>query len=266
MLDHADEVLRGGTANYGRIYRVGDTVHRPTGAYTPGVHDLLRHLAAAGFDGAPRVVADAVTDAADEGPVEVLEYIEGVAAVEPLEPWARSDDALDSVGSLLRRLHDAAADFDPTRYRWQRPVPPRWRGTQVTHNDVNPGNVVFRDGRAVALIDFDLTAAGTRAWDLAVTACCWVPLRADPDVGDERAARRLDRLGLLLDGYGADRRLTSEVLAACGDANDWIAEVIRDASRRGHPAFARLWRAQQRSYERAGVWIGQNVRPISRVS
>lgn len=37
------------------VVRVGDTVRRPVGPWTPSVHALLEHLEAAGFDGAPRV-------------------------------------------------------------------------------------------------------------------------------------------------------------------------------------------------------------------
>ena len=35
--------------------RVGDTVRRPTGPWTPAIHALLRHLEHRGFDGAPRL-------------------------------------------------------------------------------------------------------------------------------------------------------------------------------------------------------------------
>jgi hypothetical protein len=36
--------------------RVGGAVHRPVRPWTPAVHAVLRHLAAAGYDGAPRVL------------------------------------------------------------------------------------------------------------------------------------------------------------------------------------------------------------------
>src|ERR1700728_3875724 len=49
--------LFGGTANRGRVVRVGDTVERPIAPCWPATHALLAHLAAAGFDGAPRVLA-----------------------------------------------------------------------------------------------------------------------------------------------------------------------------------------------------------------
>ena len=247
----ADGLLRGGTANYGRIVRVGNTVHRPVGAHTPAVHDLLRYLAAREFAGAPRVV-----ELGDDH--EVLQYVEGSAAAEPLDPALRSDEALASVGALLRTFHDAVIDFAPGNRPWQGRIPPRWRGSTITHNDPNPGNVVFRNGRAVALIDFDLAGPGSPAWDLAVTACCWIPLQADVDIDDERVERRFDRLGVLLDGYGADHELRRLTVDACADATDWMAGVIREAGRRGHPAFGRLWDARGRTYVRATDWIRRN--------
>src|SRR5260221_6573384 len=45
--------LAGGNMSSG-VVRVGDTVRRPAGPWTPAVHALLAHLHAVGFDGAPR--------------------------------------------------------------------------------------------------------------------------------------------------------------------------------------------------------------------
>src|ERR1700761_2938486 len=91
-------LLCGGTANRGRVVRVGDTVVRPAAPCRPATHALLRHLAAAGFDGAPRVLA--------AGPVpETRPYIGGRPAAPPLAEDMLSDDALASVADLLRRFH-----------------------------------------------------------------------------------------------------------------------------------------------------------------
>src|SRR6266699_2846157 len=86
----ADGPLSGGTANRGLVIRVGDTVLRPTAPCWRATHALLDHLAAAGFDGAPRVLA--------AGPsTETLTYIDGRAAAgrpghrrQPAGPCARA--------------------------------------------------------------------------------------------------------------------------------------------------------------------------------
>ena len=53
------------------VVRVGETVRRTTGPWTPAVHALLEHLADVGFDGAPRV------EGFDDEGREVLEYVAG---------------------------------------------------------------------------------------------------------------------------------------------------------------------------------------------
>lgn len=52
--ESARVALSGGSVT--TVRRVGDTVRRETGPWTPAVHALLRHLAARGFDRAPRVL------------------------------------------------------------------------------------------------------------------------------------------------------------------------------------------------------------------
>jgi Ser/Thr protein kinase RdoA (MazF antagonist) len=252
VVDHEkDGPLPGGTANRGRVVRVGDTVHRPRGVYTRSVHALLDHLVRAGFSQAPRVVT------ADDR-TEVLTYLEGTAATEPLADWALREDAVHGVGELLRAFHDHAADFDGSAMVWQRLVPAPWRGPLVTHNDVNPANVIFRGGAPAALIDFDLAAPATAAWELAVAACFWAPLRNADDIPDSRQGNVQRRFRVLLDGYRAPSVLQQEVAQATIAANGWIASIIKDASLRGHPAFGRLWAAQSQMYARADDWLRRN--------
>jgi hypothetical protein len=247
-----DGPLAGGTANRGRVIRYGDTVHRPVGPHTPAVHALLRHLTDSGFDATPRVIG--LTERS-----EIVGYIEGTAATDPIPDWALTEEALLSVGALLRGYHAACAGFPANEWRWQRPVPPPWQGRIVTHNDLNPANVIFQDGRAVALIDFDLAGPGMPAFDLAVTACFWAPLRADDDIDDSRRGTVVPRFRLLLEGYGADAVLRREVVAATGAANRWIADVIEENANRGHPAFGRLWQDAMGLHHRASAWLSTHV-------
>ena len=245
----SDGALAGGVANRGRVVRVGATVHRPHGPYSEAVHTLLRHLEVSGFDGAPRVVGR-------YRDTEVLSYIDGVAANPPEPEWALTDDALHSVAVLLRDYHRHARTFDvPDRLAWQRPLPAEWRGDIVTHNDPHPANVIFRDGRAVALIDFDLAAPGSVAFELAVAACFWAPLRDERDIEDSRRGRGLERFRLLLDGYGASPELRRDVVRATGAANAWISDIIEDGQLAGHPAFTEEWASWGERYARAAGWL-----------
>jgi hypothetical protein len=243
------DALPGGVANRGRVVRVGGTVHRPRGPYSEAVHLLLRHLELSGFEGAPRVVGR-------YRDTEVLGYIDGVAANPPEPEWALSDDALYSVAVLLRDYHRHARTFAiPDDLAWQRPVPAEWRGGLVTHNDPHPANVIFRDGRAVALIDFDLAAPGSVAFELAVAACFWAPLRDERDIDDSRHGRALQRFRLLLDGYGAPPELRRDVVRATPAANAWISDIIEDGQRAGHPAFTAEWATWGDRYSRAAGWL-----------
>lgn len=254
-----DGPLPGGTANHGRVIRVADTVHRPVGSHTPAVHALLGHLSGTGFHRAPEVLGV-------QGDEEVVGYIAGEAATEPLADWALTEQAIAGVGELLRGYHEHAAGFAGLHRRWQRPVPARWRGALITHNDLNPANVIFRDGRVVAMIDFDLAAPGTPAFDLAVTACFWAPLLDAADIGDRRRGHVLDRFRLLLDSYGADRALRRTVVDAAPAANRWIADVIEDNARNGHPAFGRIRQREMGMRSRAARWLARHRTELESVS
>ena len=239
--------LCGGTANRGRVVRVGDTVLRPAAPCWPATHALLGHLAAAGFDGAPVVLA--------AGPVtETLTYIAGQAAVLPLTADMLTDEALASVADLLRRYHQAAASFDPAGYAWPRPVPARYRTGLVSHNDVHPANVVFRDGRAVALIDFDLAGPGSAAWDFAAAARSFVPLLDEADVTDSRHGRALDRFRIFLAASGLSRTERVAVAEAVVANHDWTYAIVTEAAAAGHAGFADHWRAVAPAAGRARRW------------
>ena len=159
-----EHMLPGGIANRGRVVRVGDTVRRPLRSWSPATHALLLHLEAVGFEGAPRFLG------VDAQGREVLSYIPGQAVLTPFPAWALTDDALVSVAELLRDYHDAVSTFDPTPHTWPPSPPDAYLGDVVSHNDPNLDNIVFRDGRAVALIDFDLASPGSRTWDVACAA------------------------------------------------------------------------------------------------
>src|SRR3954451_19946020 len=194
--DGADILLVGGTANRGQVVRVGDTVRRPQRPTSPATHALLRHLADVGFDGAPRVLG------VDQLGREVLSFVPGTAITQPYPSWALTDDALASVAHLLSAFHAAVSTFDALPHRWPSSPPSPFTGELVSHNDLNLDNVVFRNGRAVALIDFDLASPGSRLWDVACAIRLWAPVRPDERIRDARKGRTLDRIRVFLAGYG----------------------------------------------------------------
>jgi aminoglycoside phosphotransferase (APT) family kinase protein len=248
-----EEPLRGGTANRGLVVRVGDTVRRPQTPFSEAVHALLSHLEDEGFDGAPRHLGR------DSAGREVLSYVEGAVPIQPTPPWAYSDTALVSVADLLRRYHEAVSDFDPTPFRWRTHVPDGYRTGPVSHNDPNLDNVVFRDGRAVALIDFDLASPGSIEWDLATAARCWVPLQDPRDSPPEVADRAVERLRLFADAYGLTPEQRRRVVLAVPETRTWGYDIVRAGAESGHLGYTDHWTRAQDRYQRGTTWLERNL-------
>jgi Phosphotransferase enzyme family len=187
--------------NTGGAVRIGDTVRRSPGRWTPSVHALLRHLEAVGFDRAPRALGF------DDQGREVLSFLPGevVGSGRPWPSWVHSDEALRQVARWLRDFHTAVATFvPPSGAVWREGG--TWRpGLIVGHNDAAPYNAAWADGRLVGFFDWDFAAPVTPEWDLAFTTFAWVPLHARHVVAAEgftAFADRPRRLRLFLDVYG----------------------------------------------------------------
>jgi hypothetical protein len=230
--EEAERSMPGGVGNAGAVVRAGDTVRRPVGPHTAAVAAFLEHLERAGFDGAPRHLGY------DERGREVLTYVPGDVPVhEPVPAWVLADDALVSVVTLVRRLHDAGRGFvPPAGVPWAWPPPAEYTGDLLCHNDVCRENVVFRAGRAYALIDFDYAAPATPAWEMASVLRHWV--LALP--GD-----RVARTRLACATYGID---VAEAVRALAVRLDWGIGMVRERAEQGHPGFVAMWAAG--AYER----------------
>ena len=145
-----DEILSGGVANAGSVVRKGDFVLRPSNPNSEAVHAFLLGLRSAGFDGASLPV-----EIQADGRERLL-FIEGDVAVPPFPAWAQTDDALSSITALMSSFHEASSRMAVIPGKWSDELADPCGGTMICHNDVCLENVVFRDGEAVALLDFDL--------------------------------------------------------------------------------------------------------------
>lgn len=238
--------------------RVGDTVRRRTGPWTPAVHALLRHLEKRGFP-APRVRG------IDERGREILGYIEGEAhsgSREPLPPHVMEDRHLVAAAKLLRRYHDVVAAFRPPANAVWRLVAPGPHEV-ICHNDWSPWNALFRDGRLQLMLDWDLAGPGARAWDIANAAYCWAPLTFDesrsPNIEEE--ARRLR---LFLDSYGLAER--SNVLPTLRSRLHYVSRFIREQAERGDPGMRRLvwWNVPAQMSEDDVRYLDENRAALER--
>ena len=170
-------------------------------------------------------------------------FIDGDVPVAPYPDWSQSDTALASIARLLRGLHDAARGFDPRRSHLERRAGrPGGRDARVPQRR-GASNVVFRDGIAVALLDFEFAAPGRPVYDLAQLARLCVPIDDDFDQArlGWRPADRPARLRLVADAYGLDRDGRAELLAAMDDAIDRIEAAVRRSVDAGDPSAVALW-------------------------
>jgi Ser/Thr protein kinase RdoA (MazF antagonist) len=240
--------LHGGTANRGLVVRQGDTVRRPLRPTSAATHALLNHLANVGFDGSPRFLG---IDSQDR---EMLTFIPGEAVTPPYPAWSLTDEVLRSVAQLLRRFHEAAAGFDVTAQQWPRVPPAPFDGRLACHNDLNLDNVIFRDGRAVALIDFDLASPGSPVWDLAGAVRLWAPMRPDRYIHDTRRGKTLQRLRTFVDAYDPPD-LDAELLVRALQLNhDWMYQLIAEGANEGNIGFAEYWRRAARRLSATRAW------------
>jgi hypothetical protein len=220
--------LTGGNASTG-VVRIGDTVRRPAGPWTPSVHALLTHLRSVGFPGAPRPLG------IDERGREVLEFVPGAVpwpvAGSPLEP----DRAMVSVGRVIRDFHDAVADFvPPTGSKWQVLIPADGAET-IAHHDLAPWNLVVSE-RRWAFIDWDTAAPGTRLWDLAYAAQGFAGLSAT-----SATTVAAGRLKLLVDAYGLDEPQRNALLSLLGPRARSMHDFLAAQAAAGTQPWTRLW-------------------------
>jgi hypothetical protein len=236
-VEDGDDALAGGVANAGAVFRRGTHVLRPSNEHSPSILSFLSQLESVGFDGAPSPI-----DLEPDGR-ERLRFIPGEVAVPPYPSWAQSDEALESIAVLIRRLHDASEAIDTSAMSWSSEMADPEGGPVVCHNDVCLENVVFRDGGAVALLDFDFAAPGRRAFDVAAFARMCVPI--DDEVSAARLGwRRADRprrLRLVCDAYGFDVGDRIDVLKALQVAIAAGGEFVRRHAEAGEPGFVKMW-------------------------
>ena len=231
MFETDREVLAGGGVN--EVVRVGRVVHRPTGPWSPNVHELLIQLAKARFRKAP-----AFHGTTDDG-LAVLDFIAGEVCNYPVSPQAATRAALESAARLLREYHDTTSAFarDLRQDGWMHaalaPV------EVICHDDYAPHNVVLHGTEAVGIIDFDTARPGPRIRDLAHAVYRWAPTTSPENLdGFGAIDEQVTRAALFCDAYGATEEHRHALPEAIVDRLHSLVDVMRDEAAAGNEAFA----------------------------
>jgi Ser/Thr protein kinase RdoA (MazF antagonist) len=220
--DEAGDELTGGNVN--EVVRIGDTVRRTAGPWTPTIHALLAWVRAQGVGAVPTPLG------LDAQGREVLGYLDGETAGWPVPAWVWEPGTASDAGMLLRSWHDATRGFSLAGATWRSPT--HEPADVICLNDVAPYNMVHDGERLVGLIDVDMASPGPRVWDLAYLAyriCGWcedMPAPADGPPPEERLTH-------LLDSYGRDAappvpELMATMRRRLHDLADWTDQHARD--------------------------------------
>ena len=143
---------------------------RPAAAFARRIHTRRRSTPTSAHSVALGSTGDRCRVGIDTDGRERLAFIPGDVATPPYPAWAQTDIALGSIARLIRRLHDASVGLDLGATTWSDEMADPLGGEVMCHNDVCLENVVFRNGEAIALLDFDFAAPGRREFDLAAFA------------------------------------------------------------------------------------------------
>jgi thiamine kinase-like enzyme len=155
---------------------------------------------------------------------ERLRFIDGDVPIPPYPAWAQSNEALVSIANLLLAFHRASSLVSAHLPTWSDELADPAGGTVVCHNDVCMENVVFRDGVAVGLLDFDFASPGRPLYDLAQFARMCVP------IDDELSA---GRLGWNISDNPARLRLVTDAYRVAAKARQQFIEILDHTMNRG---------------------------------
>jgi Ser/Thr protein kinase RdoA (MazF antagonist) len=187
-INPTETLLLGGRTNVG-IVRIGNTVSRPSRPNSEFIQELLGHLHKNGCGFVPEPLGF------DNKGREMLSYIEGDV---PSDLGMYDDDSLATTAKMIRSYHDASRGFVTAS-----------KPEVICHNDLSPCNFVFREGKPVAMIDFDAAAPGSIAMDLGYAAWLWLDLGSD-DFSVKEQQRRFE---LFLNAYGKNNlKLVKEAM------------------------------------------------------
>ncbi|TDD62923.1 aminoglycoside phosphotransferase family protein [Kribbella antibiotica] len=229
------------------------------------VRGLLRHLESVGFTGAPRYLG------LDSAGREVLTYIQGEVAGRPRPAWVADEDRMVSVAELVRAYHDAVLDFgipDNIPAPIEPPHLPDLNDPPelIGHQDITPENIVFREGRAYALIDFDMARPVSRLREVVNLMLWWAPFGADEDLDPPlRGLNRPHRARLIADAYGLAEVDRPRLMPLAVALNERAWHTMKHRAETQGGGWARMWdEGVGTVINHRQHWLDENADPITR--
>jgi hypothetical protein len=254
-MDDQEQALGGGI-NPRQTVRVGDTIRRPAHVGTPAIQALLQHLEAKNFP-APRAMG------IDSKGREILSFIEGRASTWPWPEILLGPVGAEIVGRMLRRYHDAVADFSGPHV-WMTGSRAPSEGEVICHGDFAPHNLIWRGDVIAGVIDWELVHPASPIEDVGYAAWMSVPLRPDSDlqhIGFSSPPNRRERLSALARGYG--RFDSQSIIEATLLLQDKSTAEMEDRGRRGvEPWKTYLAAGLAERNRRDHAWLLENGREL----
>lgn len=202
--------------------------------HSPAVDAYLRHLAAEGFE----------------------TQVEGTILAESV--WPAPERSLHEVGVMVRRLHEIGRTFTPPPdARWMPWTLHSASGPVISHGNIAPWHVVFRDDRPAGLTGWEYAGPVDPLDEVAVTAFYCAQLFDDDlaaHIGLPSAVARAGWFRAFLDGYelplGERADLVERILRWVIRDNGWYARVqgFTRTSADAEGLWTLVWQS------RAGLW------------
>ncbi|HAM62387.1 MAG TPA: hypothetical protein DCP62_01575 [Erysipelotrichaceae bacterium] len=228
-----NEALCGGREN--KIFRKSDRVVRPTGDWTPYVHDFLNFLIEKGFTIVPQPFG------INEKGEEILSFVQGAVYNDPLPEFMLQDNMIKSSAKLLRGYHEVSGTYIDKLTKEEVWMLPSVNPIEVMcHGDFAPYNVTIIEGEATGIIDFDTLHPGPKMWDIAYAVYRWVPFvnPVNPDCSFS-LEEQIRKSRLFLDTYGVkneERDLLPQMMV---DRLTNLVNYMRNQADEGNEDFRR---------------------------
>jgi len=167
----SERELTGG--NISSVSTNGRIVYKDRKPQSATIQRLLQHLQNKGITFCPKPLGF------DNNGREMLSFMNGntIENYPDVSSITHKIETVKQAASMLRKLHDATADFpkhpdDVWFLRYDGDLPKE----VICHNDFAPYNITFENNLPIGLIDFDTACPAPGVWDIAYAVYRLVPL------------------------------------------------------------------------------------------